>query len=112
MEAAAAVERHAGPAVLQRVLKGRITFTPLEDGTGYEFEAQTRFDGLFTGIAVPIEEAGVWVKGGNGRGMERMEAQLSELLEGAQKRLEAKHEAHRRGKGGLALRGFEPRFDG
>jgi hypothetical protein len=38
-------------AVLQRVLQGRITFTPA--GTGYTFEAATRFDRLFTGIASP-----------------------------------------------------------
>jgi hypothetical protein len=40
-----------GRAVLQRVLNGRIVFTP--DGTGgYTFEAPTRFDKLFTGIVV------------------------------------------------------------
>jgi hypothetical protein len=39
--------------VLQRVLRGRITFTPREDGYGYDFSAPTRFDKLFTGIASP-----------------------------------------------------------
>ena len=39
-----------GRAVLQRVLRGRITFTP--SGDGYTFEAATRFDKLFTGIVV------------------------------------------------------------
>ncbi len=43
-------------AVLQRVLHGRITFTPASighpAGTGYTFEAPTRFDKLFSGIAV------------------------------------------------------------
>jgi len=39
-----------GRAVLQRVLQGRITFTP--KGGGYEFEAPTRFDKLFEGVAV------------------------------------------------------------
>lgn len=39
-----------GRAVLQRILRGRITFTP--SGDGYTFEAPTRFDKLFTGIAV------------------------------------------------------------
>jgi site-specific DNA recombinase len=38
--------------VLQRVLRGRITFTPRADGRGYDFEGPTRFDRLFTGIAV------------------------------------------------------------
>jgi hypothetical protein len=37
--------------VLQRVLAGRITFTPV-DGA-YQFEASTRFDRLFAGIAAP-----------------------------------------------------------
>jgi hypothetical protein len=46
-----------GRTVLQRILKGRITFTPIIDGlglgqTGYDFTAPTRFDKLFTGIAV------------------------------------------------------------
>ncbi len=36
-----------GRAVLQRVLRGRITFTP--KCGGYEFEAPTRFDKLFPG---------------------------------------------------------------
>ncbi len=45
-----------GRAVLQRVLQGRITFTPREKNPlstdGYDFEAPTRFDKLFSGIAV------------------------------------------------------------
>jgi len=46
-----------GRAVLQRVLRGRITFTPRVhpisgEADGYDFEAPTRFDKLFTGIAV------------------------------------------------------------
>jgi site-specific DNA recombinase len=39
-----------GRAVLQRVLHGRITFTPADGG--YAFEASTRFDRLFTGLVV------------------------------------------------------------
>ena len=39
-----------GRAVLQRVLRGRITFTA--KCGGYEFEAPTRFDKLFLGVAV------------------------------------------------------------
>ena len=46
-----------GRAVLQRVLRGRITFTPR--GNGYEFEAETRFDKLFTGVT--IEPPPPWV---------------------------------------------------
>ena len=42
-----------GRAVLQRVIRGRITFTPRADGQGYDFTAPTRFDKLFTGIAAP-----------------------------------------------------------
>ena len=41
-----------GRAVLQRVLRGRITFTP--KCGGYEFEAPTRFDKLFLGVSVEI----------------------------------------------------------
>ena len=39
--------------VLQRVLRGRLTFTPRADGQGYDFEGPTRFDKLFTGVATP-----------------------------------------------------------
>ena len=39
--------------MLQRVLRGRITFAP--KCGGYEFEAQTRFDKLFLGVAVETE---------------------------------------------------------
>ena len=39
-----------GRAVLQRVLRGRIVFTP--SGEGYTFEAETRFDKLFSGVVV------------------------------------------------------------
>src|SRR6185436_3038770 len=46
-----------GRAVIQRIVRGRITFTPRrnefsDEIDGYEFEATTRFDQLFTGIAV------------------------------------------------------------
>ena len=39
-----------GRAVLQRILKGRIVFTPRKDG--YDFNCETRYDKLFTGVAV------------------------------------------------------------
>ncbi len=47
-----------GRTVLQRLLRGRIIFTPHRNVVsgeidGYEFEAMTRFDRLFTGIATP-----------------------------------------------------------
>ena len=43
--------------MLQRILVGRLTFTPRRNEVsdeidGYDFEGPTRFDGLFTGIAV------------------------------------------------------------
>ena len=43
--------------MLQRILPGRLTFTLRRNEVsgeidGYEFEGPTRFDGLFTGIAV------------------------------------------------------------
>jgi hypothetical protein len=48
-----------GRTVLQRILRGRLTFTPRADGQGYDFEGPTRFDKLFTGIAV---ETPGWIK--------------------------------------------------
>jgi hypothetical protein len=46
-----------GCTVLQRILRGRLTFTPRHNPVsgeldGYDFEGPTRFDKLFTGIAV------------------------------------------------------------
>ena len=46
-----------GRTVRHRVLRGRLTFTPSRNEIsgridGYEFEATTRFDQLFSGIAV------------------------------------------------------------
>ncbi len=43
-----------GRAVLQRVLRGRIVFTPRVDGHGYDFTAPTRFDRLFAGVACDV----------------------------------------------------------
>jgi hypothetical protein len=39
--------------VLQRVLDGRVTFTPRRKGDGYDFSASTRFDRLFAGVVIP-----------------------------------------------------------
>src|SRR5260221_14548388 len=46
-----------GRTVLQRILRGRLTFTPRVNPIsgevdGYDFAGPTRFDKLFTGIAV------------------------------------------------------------
>jgi DNA invertase Pin-like site-specific DNA recombinase len=46
-----------GRTVLQRILRGRLTFTPVVNAktgkvSGYRFTGPTRFDKLFTGIAV------------------------------------------------------------
>ena len=46
-----------GRTVLQRILRGRLTFTPRQnpltgEPDGYDFTGPTRFDKLFTGIAV------------------------------------------------------------
>jgi hypothetical protein len=40
-------------AVLQRILAGRLVFTPRADGQGYDFSGPTRFDKLFRGIVAP-----------------------------------------------------------
>ena len=55
-------------AVLQRVLNGRLVFTPDGQG-GYTFEAETRFDKLFAGIATPKPSH---VKDGDTRGTEHI----------------------------------------
>jgi site-specific DNA recombinase len=49
-----------GRAVLQRILRGRIVFTP--SGEGYTFEAPTRFDKLFSGI---VAERPAFIPAGN-----------------------------------------------
>jgi DNA invertase Pin-like site-specific DNA recombinase len=53
-----------GRTVLQRILRGRLTFTPRQnpltgEPDGYDFSGPTRFDKLFTGIAV---ETPPWIK--------------------------------------------------
>lgn len=78
-----------GRAVLQRVLCGRITFTPRADGSGYDFTAPTRFDRLFTGI---VAERPAFVPPGNA-GLEHLrpedtpDADYGHLLELAQQRI-------------------------
>ena len=47
-----------GRTVLQRILRGRLTFTPRADGRGYDFTGPTRFDKLFTGIAHSLKITG------------------------------------------------------
>lgn len=58
-----------GRAVLQRVLQGRLTFTPLADGSGYEFSGPTRFDRLFTGLVV---KRPAYIEDGDRRGTEHI----------------------------------------
>jgi septal ring factor EnvC (AmiA/AmiB activator) len=73
-----------GRAVLQRVLDGRIVFTP--DGPGYTFSAPTRFDKLFTGIATPrpaFIETGKLYGAENIRPDETLDADYGLLLERA-----------------------------
>ena len=58
-----------GRTVLQRILRGRLTFTPRlnpisGEPDGYDFSGPTRFDKLFTGIAV---ETPAWVKAYTGK---------------------------------------------
>ncbi|MEO8680159.1 MAG: recombinase family protein [Vicinamibacterales bacterium] len=88
-----------GRAVLQRVLRGRVTFTPC--GEGYTFEAPTRFDKLFSGIVV---QRPAFIKTGNGAehiGPEdTFDGDYGRLLERAQKS----------GKWVASPTGFEPVF--
>ena len=80
-----------GRAVLQRVLQGRIVFTPTPDGQGYSFEAPTRFDKLFTGITA--EPPPDYIDRNDQRGKEHItpadtfDADYSRLLEAAQRTL-------------------------
>jgi DNA invertase Pin-like site-specific DNA recombinase len=61
-----------GRTVLQRILRGRLTFTPRRNPVsdeidGYDFSGPTRFDKLFTGLAV---ETPAWVKNDSPTGCE------------------------------------------
>ncbi len=72
-----------GRAVLQRVLRGRLTFTPRPGGDGYDFAGPTRFDKLFTGLVG--EERPTYLVPGDTRGTEgiaeTIDADYGELLE-------------------------------
>ena len=71
--------------VLQRILKGRIVFSPRAEGDGYDFEAPTRFDKLFAGIVIARADA----EAGQLRGLEHLthedtfDADYGRLLENA-----------------------------
>ena len=56
-------------AVINRIIEGRIMFIPRKGGKGYDFRAKTRFDRLFSGVAVPKPK---WVKDGDRRGTEHI----------------------------------------
>jgi site-specific DNA recombinase len=88
-----------GRAVLQRVLQGRLTFTPR--GEGYEFAGPTRFDKLFTGIVLPLSQPN-YVRPGDTRGLEGITAE--DTLDGDYGRLLER--AY--GKGVVRPAGLEP----
>jgi hypothetical protein len=90
--------------VLQRIIRGRITFTP--DGGGYTFEAETRFDKLFVGLVItkqtPRPDRPSFIESGDRTGTEGIlpsEEDYGRLLERAY-----------RGKWGTSPTGFEPVF--
>jgi site-specific DNA recombinase len=92
-----------GRAVLQRILSEPIIFMPRADG-GYDFACPTRYDKLFTGIAVPVRGAAdLWRDQGLGteniRPEDTLEHDYERLLATA-----AKNHA----KGVATLEGFEP----
>jgi site-specific DNA recombinase len=110
-----------GRTVLQRVLLGRLLFTPRRNEIsgeidGYEFEATTRFDQLFTGIAVerPANLDLHDMAGTEGiRPEDTGEADFGLLLERAYKQAEQMGGAESGSKnaGGVASpAGFEPAF--
>ena len=59
-------------SVIQRTLRGRITLTPRSDGQGYDFEAHTRLDKMFNGVATPRSATAVRV---DKRGWENLTAE-------------------------------------
>ena len=92
-----------GRTVLQRILRGRLTFTPRPDGQGYDFEGPTRFDRLFTGVALAAETGPSWIPVSDyGKGTENIgpedlpDAEYGRLLD----------QVH--GKGMASPAGFEP----
>jgi len=100
-----------GRAVIQRIVQGRITFTPTQSPFGkeidsYVFEAPTRFDKLYCGVATPRP---VFVAPGGTAGREGIKSgegfeDYGRLLERAAHRLETTS------KGGSSPTGFEPVF--
>jgi site-specific DNA recombinase len=78
-----------GRTVIERVIDGRITFTPLVDElgigqTGYTFEARTRYHKLFVGIATPMPRTGEDDRTGlDDIGETRLERDYGRLLENA-----------------------------
>ena len=87
--------------VLQRVLRGRLTFTPRADGAGYDFEAPTRFDKLFTGIALDPSRRPRFIRDGDRTGADGIgpedtgECDYERLLEGASRLREREWRARR-----------------
>lgn len=77
--------------MIERIVAGRIVFTPFADGSGYRFEAPTRYDRLFSGVSAP-SACPSWIPD-DPRGTENIgpedtfEADYDRLLERAQRRL-------------------------
>jgi site-specific DNA recombinase len=74
-------------AVLQRVLEGRLVFTPYPAGLGAAFEAPTRFSGLFAGVVLAQRDRAP------GEDLFRDAGKGSELLWAEQASLERSYEA-------------------
>jgi hypothetical protein len=80
--------------LMRQIIVGRIRFTPrpasaYEEPGGYDFQAQTRFDKLFAGVAAPQLSDGSDLTGtDNISRAETWDADYARLLERAQKRLE------------------------
>ena len=84
---------------LQKILDSPITFTPREDGSGYDFSCPTRFDTVFSGIVTP----GQPVSAGN---------RLTSLRRTRSRRTRAVLENAITGKGWRARRDLNPRPTG
>ena len=97
-------------SVLQRVVDGRVAFKPYPEGMGAEFEARTKFSGLFVGVMVPALPVPSFVKPGDRRGWEAIAAEDQTLEARYEDLLERAEAAVRRvEKGGRPWRDSNPR---
>lgn len=104
------LEIQTSRATVQKIVNGRITFTPSESDedyvSGYRFEAQTRFNKLLEGVASPRPaSAGV----GDRRGWADLDP-MRDTLDGEYEELLARFEASTACERGGAPGGNQPLY--